>query len=321
MSSPIRNLSNKRRSPLPLFRSAERWTIAHIKPEITVNQIKEYLAQYPQILEEFIVESVPVEKLEEIIEKKKGLDENLDNIKVSKKGPAIKLSTLYSEIGIVELSKRIMDCTEDEQIYEKIHDISRVIASTTDADGFKLYVIERTGEDLAVYDPDAKIRLQHVGPTGYRLTVSAHVAVEKRSQNVFNMPQDSRFPKGTGLGDDFVHHVMCVPILLESGSPYAVVEFTRGWERDPFTNNDFELTNAILSWITACVQKMKLNKMLKAQTTLNNYLLDTTKVMFDDIQNIDSLVTNIMMFTKVMPVNTLINRFWLKTFKVWSKRT
>ena len=306
MSSPIRNLSNKRRSPLPLFRSAERWTVSNLKPEISANQVKEYLAQYPQILEEFIIDSVPVEKLEELIAKKKGLDSDLTRVTVTKKGPAIKLTTLYSEIGIVELSKRIMECTEDEQIYEKIHEISRVIASTTDADGFKLYVVEKTGEDLAVFDPDAKVILQHVGPTGLGLTVSAHVAVDKRSQNVQDMPQDSRFPKGTGLGDNFVHHVMCVPILLQSGSPYTVVEFTRGWERDPFTKNDFELTNAILSWITACVQKMKLNKVLKAQTTLNNYLLDTTKVMFDDIQNIDALVTNIMMFTKVMPGNHLL---------------
>ena len=300
MSSPIRNLSNKRRSPLPLFRSAERWTVANLKPEVSAYQIKEYLAQYPQILDEFILESVSVEKLEELLQIKKGLNAEETRVGVTKKGPAIKLTTLYSEIGIVELSRRIMESTEDEQIYEKIHEISRVIASTTDADAFKMYVVEESGEDLAVFDPDAKVRLKHVGPTGYGLTVSAHVAVDKRSQNVRDMPQDSRFPKGTGVGDDVVHHVMCVPILLESGNPYAVVEFTRGWERDPFTKNDFELTNAILSWITACMQKMKLNKVLKAQTTLNNYLLDTTKVMFDDIQNIDALVTNIMMFTKVI---------------------
>ena len=250
------------------------------------------------------MEAVSEEQLENFLAKKKERTE-ADTTAVCK-GPVIKLSTLYSEIGIKELSKSIMESIEDLQIYEKIYEISKVIASTTDADDFKMYVVEKTEEDLAVYDPKNKPQLKHVGPTGYRLTVSAHVATEQKSHNVVDMPQDSRFPKGTGVADYVVHHVMCCPILLESGGTYAVLEFTRGWERDPFTKNDFELTNAILSWITACVQKMKLNKVLKVQTRLNNYLLDTTKVMFDDIQNIDALVTNIMMFTKVMYLN-LVN--------------
>lgn len=259
------------------------------------------------------MESVSVEVLEDFINKKKEQPDR-DPHHQSKKGPAIKLSTLYSEIGIVELVNRIMDSIEDIQIYEKIYEISRVIASTTDADDFKLYAVEKSEETLAVFDPSQKQPLKHVGPIGYRMTVSAHVAMEKKSQNVCDMPQDARFPKGTGVVDHIVHHVMCIPIFLESGVPYAVVEFTRGWERDPFTKNDFELTNAILSWITACVQKMKLNKVLKAQQTLNNYLLDTTRKMFDDIQNIDSLVTNIMMFTKV--TKTLAITFWAQLLKL-----
>ena len=37
---------------------------------------------------------------------------------------------------------------------------------------------------------------------------------------------------------------------------------------------------------------------LTVQTQMNEYLLDSTKILFDDIDNIDSLVTNIMTFTK-----------------------
>lgn len=39
-------------------------------------------------------------------------------------------------------------------------------------------------------------------------------------------------------------------------------------------------------------------QLLKVQDALNNFLLETTKVMFDDLDNIDALVTKIMMFTK-----------------------
>lgn len=38
--------------------------------------------------------------------------------------------------------------------------------------------------------------------------------------------------------------------------------------------------------------------MLKIQRTLNEFLLEATKVMFDDLYNIDSIVDNIMIFTK-----------------------
>ena len=38
--------------------------------------------------------------------------------------------------------------------------------------------------------------------------------------------------------------------------------------------------------------------MLRIQETLNNFLLETTRVMFDDMDDIDTLVTNIMTFTK-----------------------
>lgn len=39
-------------------------------------------------------------------------------------------------------------------------------------------------------------------------------------------------------------------------------------------------------------------QLLKLQDALNNFLLETTRVMFDDMENIDQLVTNIMTFTK-----------------------
>lgn len=41
-------------------------------------------------------------------------------------------------------------------------------------------------------------------------------------------------------------------------------------------------------------------QLLKIQSTLDSYLLETTKVMFDDMDNIDLLITNIMTFAKVL---------------------
>lgn len=39
-------------------------------------------------------------------------------------------------------------------------------------------------------------------------------------------------------------------------------------------------------------------QLLKIQEALNSFLLESTKVMFDEMEDIDSLITNIMAFTK-----------------------
>lgn len=56
--------------------------------------------------------------------------------------------------------------------------------------------------------------------------------------------------------------MMGIPVVLTTGKCYAVLEFVRYWDNDPFSEMEFELTNAIMSWVTACVQKMKLNKVV-----------------------------------------------------------
>ena len=41
-----------------------------------------------------------------------------------------------------------------------------------------------------------------------------------------------------------------------------------------------------------------LPQLMKIQESLNNFLLDSTKIMFNDVENTDSLITHIMAFTK-----------------------
>jgi len=65
---------------------------------------------------------------------------------------------------------------------------------------------------------------------------------------------------GIGLGDDSAHHVIAVPLLLDRGGCFAIVELVRPWNRNCFSAAEFEITVAIMSWVSACVQKMKRNK-------------------------------------------------------------
>jgi len=67
---------------------------------------------------------------------------------------------------------------------------------------------------------------------------------------------------GIGLGDEAAQQVMAIPIVLETGRCYAVVEFVRVCESEVFSELEFEVTNAIFTWVTACVQKMKRNRVI-----------------------------------------------------------
>lgn len=293
MSTPIRSLSVGRHSPLARFRASDRWVASS---NCKVNQVKEYLAQYPSVLEEFLLqESISAEFLQSVLQKKRAApkDKVVPNKDVRTIG---KLLKIYSETGIEKFCRKIINCTKDEEICERIYEICQVVGFTVDAVSHNLYVIRPNGVDLALFEPGKKFRV--VGPIGKHLTVSAHVALEKKSLNIIDLPQDSRFPKGIALGDDCVHHAMAIPVILENGRCYAVAEFTRGWTMEPFDTKTFEFTNAVFCWVNACVQKIKINKLLKIQEALNKFLLETTKVMFDDIYDTDHLVKHIMIFTK-----------------------
>ncbi|XP_053400578.1 cAMP and cAMP-inhibited cGMP 3',5'-cyclic phosphodiesterase 10A-like [Mercenaria mercenaria] len=292
MSSPFGSLSSGRRSPFPRFRASERWASSS---KCMANQVKEYIARYPSVLEDFLLQNnVSAEYLQGILLKKRKTTKRTSLYK--QRRAASSLIKYASEMGIAKLCHKIITCTKDEEICERIYEICQVVGHAVDSDKDRLYVTRPNGVDLALYEPEKGFKV--VGPVGKHLTVSAHVAVEKKSLNIMDLPQDSRFPKGIALGDESAHYVMAIPIVLEDGRCFAVAEFSRGWTEARFEDTAFELTNAIFCWINACVQKININKLMKIHEALNEFLLETTKVMFDDIYNIDHLVNHIMIFTK-----------------------
>jgi cAMP and cAMP-inhibited cGMP 3',5'-cyclic phosphodiesterase 10 len=196
MSSPIRNLRLERRSPLPNFRASDRWAprgTKNAETRLTAYQIKEYLARYPNVLEEFLLETVSTDYLNDILAKKRSAPSCAVPF-LKQKHSIVKFNTLYSETGIEHLSRRILTCSKDEDICAQIYDICQVVGSSVAAHDFHLYAASANGTELSLYKPGDKLKI--VGPIGLHLTVSAHVAHKKHSLNVTDLPQDSRFPKG-----------------------------------------------------------------------------------------------------------------------------
>jgi hypothetical protein len=192
MSSPVRSLLHGGRSPLPRFRASDRWTSKSFKG--ITNQVKEYIARYPSVLEDFLLHSnVSAEYLQDVLVKKtKAIKKNVSVYK--QKRAASYIIKYSSEIGIEELCHRIITSSKDDELCVRIYEICQIIGHKVDSDVDRLYVTRPNGVDLALFEPEKKFKI--VGPVGRQLTVSAHVAVDKKALNIMDLPQDSRFPKG-----------------------------------------------------------------------------------------------------------------------------
>ncbi|KAH3831139.1 hypothetical protein DPMN_104401 [Dreissena polymorpha] len=199
MSSPIRNLvSGSRSAGLQHFRASERW-VSRVPCTITTGyQVKEFLARYPGILEEYLIENVSTEFLEGILIRKRAESRKPTDVGATsdRERSQLKLERMYTEIGIDKLARNICECSSDEEILEKIYEAAGILGAIVEAEKRSMYMTDVNNIDMYRYVPEQKSHRKHVGPMGLKLTVSAHVAFTKQSVNVADLPQDSRFPKG-----------------------------------------------------------------------------------------------------------------------------
>lgn len=107
-----------------------------------------------------------------------------------------------------------------------------------------------------------------------------------------------RFPKGIGSSEENIGSVLCIPVILPSDDVIGIIELIRDQISSPFTKVDMQLSNALLGWVAACIHENSLKNIVNAQQQLNDFLLDTTKEMFDEMTCIDNVVKKILSFTK-----------------------
>lgn len=108
----------------------------------------------------------------------------------------------------------------------------------------------------------------------------------------------SRFPKGTGHGRRFEGDVLCLPVILPTGDFIAMVEIIKNELKHPFNDRELKFISTCLGWMAACIHENGLRRIMTAQETLNDFLLESTKHMFIEMTSIDTVVQNVMTFTK-----------------------
>ena len=89
-----------------------------------------------------------------------------------------------------------------------------------------------------------------------------------------------------------------MPLILPSGDVKAIVEFTRDHFKLPFSPSDLQLVSMAMSWICVSWHENEAKGLSSQQEHLNDFLLETTKEIFDEMTCLDTVVKKVMMFTK-----------------------
>ncbi|XP_063047591.1 cAMP and cAMP-inhibited cGMP 3',5'-cyclic phosphodiesterase 10A isoform X2 [Engraulis encrasicolus] len=277
-----------------------RLTDCFLGSSLTDEKVKAYLAVHPQVLEEFVWESVSTDTLDRWLKRKRNSRPADD--------PSMKEVSRYRDTnmqGVVYELNSYMEQRLDTGVDNKLllYELCNIIKTATKADGFALYFLGECNNSLCVFTPTGAKEDPPSFPPSLPIalgtTISAHVAKTRKTLLVEDIMGDERFPQGTGQDSGIrVHSVLCLPILTAIGDLIAILELHRHWGRESFNLSHQEVATANLAWASVAIHQVQVCRGLAKQTELNDFLLDVSKTYFDNIVAIDSLLEHIMIYAK-----------------------
>uniref|UniRef100_A0A8C3LJ04 Phosphodiesterase n=1 Tax=Chrysolophus pictus TaxID=9089 RepID=A0A8C3LJ04_CHRPC len=253
---------------------------------LTDEKVKAYLSLHPQVLDEFVSESVSAETVEKWLKRKNNRQEDESTPKeVSRYQDTNMQGVVYELNSYIE---QRLDTGGDNQLL--LYELSSIIKIATKADGFALYFLGECNNSLCVFTPpgakEGQPRLIPLGPSRKTLLVE-------------DILGDERFPKGTGLESGTrIQSVLCLPIVTAIGDLIGILELYRHWGKEAFHLSHQEVATANLAWASVAIHQVQVCRGLAKQTELNDFLLDVSKTYFDNIVAIDSLLEHIMIYAK-----------------------
>ncbi|XP_062043006.1 cAMP and cAMP-inhibited cGMP 3',5'-cyclic phosphodiesterase 10A isoform X1 [Lepus europaeus] len=276
-----------------------RLTECFLSPSLTDEKVKAYLSLHPQVLDEFVSESVSAETVEKWLKRKNNKPEDESTPKeVSRYQDTNMQGVVYELNSYIE---QRLDTGGDNQLL--LYELSSIIKIATKADGFALYFLGECNNSLCVFTPpglkEGRPRLVPAGPITQGTTISAYVAKSRKTLLVEDILGDERFPRGTGLESGTrIQSVLCLPIVTAIGDLIGILELYRHWGKEAFCLSHQEVATANLAWASVAIHQVQVCRGLAKQTELNDFLLDVSKTYFDNIVAIDSLLEHIMIYAK-----------------------
>ncbi|XP_029449976.1 cAMP and cAMP-inhibited cGMP 3',5'-cyclic phosphodiesterase 10A isoform X2 [Rhinatrema bivittatum] len=295
---------------------------------LTDEKVKAYLSLHPQVLDEFVSESVSAETVEKWMKKKNNRHEAKRGRVGAASAPEEEESRRMlrghrrqrKDDSTPKEVSRYQDTNMQGVVYELnsymenrleaggdnkllLYELSDIIKTATKADGFALYFLGECNNSLCLFTPmgsrEGQLRLTPAWPISYGTTISAHVAKSRNTLLVEDILGDERFPKGTGLDSGTrIQSVLCLPIVTAIGDLIGILELHRLWGKEAFHLSHQQVATANLAWVSVAIHQVQMCRGLAKQTELNDFLLDVSKTYFDNIVAIDSLLEHIMIYAK-----------------------
>ena len=311
MTSPYKQISFRRLPPFPGSRSRRGFREDDfLSPspgpdsgisldEVDMDSMKMFLSCHPDMLEDIVLETVGLSQMTTWIQKKKqssGIDDT-----VSIKQPLIQEK--YTNTDMVKLQCELLkELNANEDILPHLAQLMNIMGISMHSDSMSMYVVRSGGKELRLYVPDSdndsKYHLGMTTPISHNTTVAAHVACTKQSVLVKELHLDNRFPNGIGVEDSLLHSILCVPFTLPTNDILCVMEFGRSWQHPVFNDQELQLATAIIGWSGLAQHQQKIAYQLQKQSELNDFLLEISKMMFNDIVDMDILIEKIMLYAK-----------------------
>ncbi|XP_067380321.1 cAMP and cAMP-inhibited cGMP 3',5'-cyclic phosphodiesterase 10A isoform X2 [Channa argus] len=291
---------------------------------LTDEKVKAYLSLHPQMLDDFVLESVSAETLDRWLKRKTSSKPAVSASPVGEENERWGSAACPSDSQVDETTakevSRYQDTNMQGVVYELnsymeqrldtggdnkllLYELCNIIKTATKADGFALYFLGECNNSLCLFTPtgakDGPPSLIPSGPIAFGTTIAAHVAKTRKTLLVEDIMGDERFPDGTGQDSGIhVHSVLCLPIVTAIGDLIAILELHRHWGKEPFNLSHQEVATANLAWASVAIHQVQVCRGLAKQTELNDFLLDVSKTYFDNIVAIDSLLEHIMIYAK-----------------------
>lgn len=280
---------------LPAHFPNKEWGNPH-KRILRQKDVDEFLAVHPQVLLDFLYDTVELDTLEELLRQKKGVIEDEDESQTKTPEPR-KASDLFDQDSTRPVSQELISAIErQDSCISIIQDFCPMFIHILRADSYKLYVQEGL-DSKTFYLMENGNMVQCV----IKGTVAGRALKKKTAILISDMASDSRFARDAESHDELTNNssVLCVPLVLESKHVPAIIEMRRELHRNtPFIETDVQIANITIGWIAACISENIDKRSLISQQFLIDFLLENTKELFDGVTKTEELVPKIMRHTK-----------------------
>ncbi|XP_045509924.1 probable 3',5'-cyclic phosphodiesterase pde-5 isoform X1 [Colias croceus] len=260
--------------------------------------VMQYLENNKEFLEAYVVDSIPVEELEQWLLKK------TRNLKSNEQWNTNKMTNCKQKF--MTLIRKLQEVGDEHSV---INEIAYFVSNTVGADAyrvFKLYpdhmnfVQYFTNSAPGVHTKDSS-NLERAGPEEVELVlkVARRGATWRLSKNDIDIFPDSPKELRQKFGIDEaqgLNHVLYQPILNAAGKTVYVIEMWRS--NNQFDKRDEEMSTNFVIWNSLTLHYCNLYLDKTRERNMADFLLEVVKAIFEEMVSLDQLIKRILEFAQ-----------------------